>query len=215
MPTKFNKKISNIEITSSIFSIHIGLDEKFSLEAENKDDLEIILYNIYDPDEDYQWSFNGEVEKAGIAIALRPNVLSSSEQTMKYRLGIVQPQSYNYWRKYETDYNSGNKIEYNQEKKRIAKILIDRAEKVIPGISKHISILDVATPLTLKRYTGNPEGAMMGLANTVGQFLPWDRFSSLPIKNLFLSSAWTFPSGGQTEVITAGYRLAKNLVDKQ
>jgi phytoene dehydrogenase-like protein len=214
-PVKFSKKISNMEITSSIFSIHIGLDENFSLKAENKDDLEIILSNTYDPDEDYQWSLNGEVEKASIGIALRPNVPSSTEQTKKYRLGIVQPQSYNYWRKYETDYNSGNKIEYNQEKERIAKILIDRAEKVIPGISKHISILDVATPLTLKRYTGNPDGAMMGLALTVGQFLPWDRFSSVPIKNLFLSSAWTFPGSGQTEVITAGYRLAKNLVDKQ
>ena len=133
----------------------------------------------------------------------------------KYRLGIVQPQSFDCWKKYEKDYNIGNKNEYNLEKERIAKILIERTEKVLPGISKHIEVIDIATPLTLKRYTGNPEGAMMGWANTVNQFLPWNRLSSLPIKNLFLSSAWTFPSGGQTEVITAGYRLAKNLVGKQ
>ena len=72
--------------------------------------------------------------------------------------------------------------------------------------------MDTATPLTLKRYTANPKGAMMGLANTVNQFLPWNRLTSLPIKNLYLSSAWTFPSGGQTEVIIAGDRLAKKLI---
>lgn len=93
--------------------------------------------------------------------------------------------------------------------------MIERTERVLPEISKHIEVIDVATPLTLKRYTGNPDGAMMGWANSVNQFLPWDRLSTLPIKNLFLSSAWTFPSGGQTEVITAGYRLAKHLISKQ
>ena len=215
LPKKFNEKISKMEITSSVFSIHIGLDETFSIESENKDDLEIIVSNTYDLDEDYRWCINGEVEKACIGIVLRPNVPSTTEQVKKYRLGIVQPQSYNYWKKYEKDYDAGNKLDYNQEKERIAKILIERTEKVLPGISDHIAVLDIATPLTLKRYTGNPDGAMMGWANTVGQFLPWDRLSGLPVKNLFLSSAWTFPSGGQTEVIASGYRLGKNLVSKQ
>ena len=215
LPEKFIERISKMEITSSVFSIHIGLDENFSIEKENRDDFEIIVSNTYDPDEDYQWSLNGDVERACIGITLRPNVPNASAGGNKYRLGIVQPQSFDCWKKYEKDYNIGNKNEYNLEKERIAKILIERTEKVLPGISKHIEVIDIATPLTLKRYTGNPEGAMMGWANTVNQFLPWNRLSSLPIKNLFLSSAWTFPSGGQTEVITAGYRLAKNLVGKQ
>ena len=209
---KFIEKISEMETTSSIFSIHIGLDKDFSLKSENKDDLEIIISNTYDPDEDYQWTLSGEFEKACIGIALRPNVDGRQETEKKYRLGIVQPQSYDYWKKYEKDYNSGNKKEYNLEKERISTILIERAEKVLPEISKHIEVMDTATPLTLKRYTANPKGAMMGLANTVNQFLPWNRLTSLPIKNLYLSSAWTFPSGGQTEVIIAGYRLAKKLI---
>ena len=208
---KFIKKLSRMEITSSIFSIHIGLDKNFSLKSEDKDDLEIIISKTYDPDEDYQWSLNGEFKKACIGISLRPNVDIEQEGEKKYRLGIVQPQCYDYWKKYEKDYNSGNKKEYNLEKERIAKMLIERAEKVFPEISGHIEVMDTATPLTLKRYTGNSEGAMMGWADTVSQLLPWNRLTSLPIRNLYLSSAWTFPSGGQTEVIIAGYRLAKKL----
>jgi len=61
----------------------------------------------------------------------------------------------------------------------------------------HIEILKVATPLTLKRYTGNTDGALYGWANAVDQGSPLNRMSQKThIKNLYLSSAWTFPGGG-------------------
>lgn len=91
LPAKFIEKISKMEITSSIFSIHIGLDKSFSIELEKKNDLEIIVSNTYDPDEDYQWSLNGNFEKAVIGIVLRPNVPNPHNEGKKYRLGIVQP----------------------------------------------------------------------------------------------------------------------------
>ena len=93
-------------------------------------------------------------------------------------------------------------------------MLIKRAEKVIPSLSKHIEVIEIATPLTFKRYTGNYNCAIMGWANNVRQFSPMDRIDKIPIKNLYLSSAWSFPGEGQAPTVACGYRLGKQIIGK-
>ena len=127
---------------------------------------------------------------------------------------LIQGQPFSYWKKFENAYNEGSKAEYNKEKDRFASMLIKRAEKVIPKLSQHIEVIEIATPLTVKRFTGNFNGAFYGWANTVNQFTPMDRLTNIPIKNLHLSSAWTFPGEGQAEVVAGGYKLTKQLVEK-
>jgi all-trans-retinol 13,14-reductase len=127
---------------------------------------------------------------------------------------LIQLHPYSYWTKFEAAYNLKDKEEYNKEKDRLASILIKRAEKVIPNLSKHVEVIEIATPLTLKRYTGNFNGALYGWANTVKQFSPLDRGTKIPIKNLHLCSAWTFPGEGQGPTVACGYRLGRQLVGK-
>jgi phytoene dehydrogenase-like protein len=55
---------------------------------------------------------------------------------------------------------------YRTTKERIAKSLIGRAEKVIPGLSQHIVVKEAATPVTIARYTLNRGGASMGWDQT-------------------------------------------------
>jgi all-trans-retinol 13,14-reductase len=127
---------------------------------------------------------------------------------------LIQLHPYSYWTKFEDAYNMKNKEEYNKEKDRLAGMLIKRAEKIIPDLSKHIEVIEIATPLTLKRYTGNCKGALYGWANTTKQFSPMDRTAKIPIKNLHLSSAWTFPGEGQAQTVACGYRIAKQILGK-
>jgi all-trans-retinol 13,14-reductase len=212
---KFVTRIGKTEPSSTGFCVYLGLDEGFGTRPENLEDDEIFISNTYDLDEDYRWSLNCEVDKATIFTTLHPNVDSTNAKGNKFFMRLTQAQGYEYWRKYEKDYSMGNKDVYKKEKERMAKILIERVEKVNPGFSKHIEVIEVATPLTLKRYTGNQNGATMGLANTVDQCSPMDRMSQkTPIKNLYLSSAWTFPGGGQIAVIICGYRLGRQLVGR-
>jgi hypothetical protein len=49
---------------------------------------------------------------------------------------------------------------YREEKERCAKAVIDVIENQFPGFKESIEIVDVATPLTRERYTGNYMGAM-------------------------------------------------------
>jgi prolycopene isomerase len=171
-----------------------------------------MISDTYNFDKDYQWCENGEADKAGFSISLNSNIEKATGNNNKFVMRISQLQGYEPWKKYESAYLSNDKAEYNGGKKRIAEILIKRAEKVIPNISKHIEVIEIATPLTLRRYTGNPNGACYGWANTVKQSNPLQRSpQKTPIKNLYLSSAWTFPGEGQMGVILCGWRLGRRL----
>jgi len=45
---------------------------------------------------------------------------------------------------------------YLQKKKEFAEMLIQKAERVIPNLSRHIIVQDAATPKTFERYTSMP-----------------------------------------------------------
>jgi prolycopene isomerase len=192
----------------------LGLDESFTKTLKNTEDYDIAFCETYDQNQDYEWVLNCDTEKASFLITLYSNVDKSLAKGNKFVLSMVQGQPYSYWKKFETAYNSGDKEEYNKEKDRLAGILIKRAEKIFPELSKHIEVIEIATPLTMKRYTGNFNGAFFGWANTVKQFTPMDRLTSIPIRNLHLCSAWTFPGEGQAPTVACGYRLGRQLVGK-
>lgn len=215
LPERFFNRMGKMERSISLFCIYLGLNEGFTTKLENREDHEVFALNTYNLDEDYRWSMNCEADKAGFVVTLYSNIDDTLARGNKFVMGIAQVQGFDYWRKYENDYLKGNKKEYKKEKERMAMLLIKRAEKIIPEISKHIEVLEVATPLTLQRYTGNTEGAPYGWANTVDQGSPLNRMSQkTPIKNLYLSSAWTFPCGGQTPVIISGCRLGRKLAGR-
>ena len=213
IPQKLKNSTNKMELSGSHFIVYLGLGEEFTAKLDNKEDHEFFIFDTYDHDLDYQWCMKCEVDKASYELVLYSNVDSSTSKGEKFIMGLTQYQSYEYWQKFEADYFAGNKEEYKKEKERMAKILIERAERVIPNISKNIEIIEIATPLTLKRFTSNPRGASYGWANLVTQSNPLQRSpQKTPIKNLYLSSAWAFPGEGQTGAVRCGYGLGKALV---
>lgn len=214
LSSKFLRKMDNMELSCSIFNVYLGLDKDFKSEIEDPDDYEVLICETYDLEEDYKWMINGDFDKASFFVTLYSNVDDSLAKDGDFVAGIVQGHNFDHWKKYEVDYEDKNKLQYEAEKIRIAQILIERAEKVIPGLSKHIKVIKIGTPLSLKRCSGNNNGAIYGWAANVDQFTPMDRMTNIPVKNLHLSSAWTFPGGGQTATIAAGYRVAKKLAGK-
>ncbi len=212
---KLVKRMERMEPSISTFSIRLGLDAKFTAKLENRKDYEIIISDTYDHDQNDQWSKKCDVEKGSFIVTLYSNIEPTAAKNGKFALGIVQAHGYEYWKKYESDYFANRKQRYNEDKERMAKILIARAERIVPDISKHIEVRDIATPLSQMRFTGNFNGASLGWANTVNQSNPLQRSpQKTPVKNLYLSSAWSFPGEGQVSVILCGYRLGRRLVGK-
>ncbi len=67
---------------------------------------------------------------------------------------------------YLTDWENLGKEEYERKKEDVAKTFIKRLGGVIPGFEDVIGYYEVGTPVTVKRYTLNPGGAVYGFART-------------------------------------------------
>lgn len=90
----------------------------------------------------------------------------------------------------------------------MAETLIQKADNVIPDLSKHIVVEDAATPKTFERCTTMPEGALYAIDQSIGAKRPY--FKTL-IKGLYLAGASTFPGGGIEAVVISGMICAKDI----
>jgi len=77
--------------------------------------------------------------------------------------------------------------EYHKTKYEAGSIIIDRLEKMYPGLRSHIEEIEVATPLTHIRYLHHPEGAIYGfeqdLKSSVFFFPREDQIDNLTFAN--------------------------------
>ena len=66
---------------------------------------------------------------------------------------------------------------------------IARVEQRIPGFADLVAYVDVATPVTIEHFQGNPRGEFYGLAGTPERvFQPWTR-AATPVGGLYLTGA--------------------------
>jgi len=98
---------------------------------------------------------------------------------------------------------------YRDEKRKCQDMFLESVAKRFPAISSHCAVLDCATPKTFARYTGNPDGAILGFDCSLGTQRKIMAISRLPIRNVFLANAWTGKLGGYMQVIKAGIDAAK------
>ena len=83
-----------------------------------------------------------------------------------------------------------SKEEYRQYKQDWAKVLVRQAEKFIPGLNRHIEVMEAASPPTYERYTGNWRGATAGWSwDPTGN--PHFKFSEdVNLRNFFYVGRW-------------------------
>jgi hypothetical protein len=96
-------------------------------------------------------------------------------------------------------------------KKAATEILLDRTEKLIPGLRKSIKYIEVATPITNWRYSRNIGGAIYGTDQTVENSNMGRLSAQTPIKNLFLAGAWTF-GGGMSAAMLSGRDTSRMVI---
>jgi phytoene dehydrogenase-like protein len=101
---------------------------------------------------------------------------------------------------------------YNAKKELVAAAFVTRLEKIIPGIKDIIEYCEVGTPVTVKRYTLNPEGAVYGFAQSPSRKI-FENFK--PLENLHFASAWGKTGGGFSGAIFGGYMCAFNILRKK
>lgn len=82
------------------------------------------------------------------------------------------------------------KLFWENNKKRVATDFLNRIEKVVPDIKKHITYFDAASPYTLYKYTLNYKGAAFGWAYIPSQLFDPDFSYKSSIEGLYLTGHW-------------------------
>jgi phytoene dehydrogenase-like protein len=202
--SEYREKMKDYSVSLSCMQVFLGL--KHDLVGEvGVEDSEIFMETTYDSDLSYESALRADVENGPFGITIYDNIFEGYSPAGKNTVNIIALQGYDHWEKYESDYFDGEKAEYRREKKRMADILIRRAgERLLPGLSDAVEVMEVGTPLTNVRYTSNYRGAMYGwdqtLDNSGNRRVP----HGTPVKNLYLSGAWTRPGHGYGGVISSG-----------
>lgn len=113
---------------------------------------------------------------------------------------------------YAADWEGLDPTSYRQRKSEVASQIIRRCEEIIPGFSQAVEYVEVATPLTVQRYTLNPEGAVYGFAQNPGKSQEY--LSKLP-QHIYIASAWGKFGGGFSGSIYSGYMTAMEVMRKR
>jgi phytoene dehydrogenase-like protein len=120
-----------------------------------------------------------------------------------------QNSNHAYWKKlYE------NRERYKAEKQGLADAVIDRLEKRYPGIRGQVEVVDVATPVTYERYTGNWQGSYMGWATTT-ETMDKSMSRTLPgLGSFYMAGQWVFPGGGVPTALMSGRHVMQVICKK-
>jgi phytoene dehydrogenase-like protein len=94
---------------------------------------------------------------------------------------------------------------YKELKKDLTSQLIKRMSRALgmPDLERHIEVMELATPITLERYTSNRAGAYVGWKYSTNQAQAHFSQKS-PVENLFLCGHWVSPGGGVSNVMRGG-----------
>jgi len=181
---KFLEKLKAADLYSSAVTVVIGLDcpaEELGFGEEliiiSEDNIKRSDHNCGDPD------------KSDITV-LAPSTRDKSMAPLnKGTLTIYAPA-------YFSQFDNLGEL-YRQIKKEFADILISRVEKKLSiDIRSHISVIDIATPKTYHRYTGNRDGIMMGARPGKNNYQAKIAHYKTPLENVYLSGHWANLGGG-------------------
>ncbi|NPD44677.1 MULTISPECIES: NAD(P)/FAD-dependent oxidoreductase [unclassified Lentimicrobium] len=193
---KKSKQIEDSEMYASALSVSIGLDCK-------AEDLGFGEENIYLADSSLNRAEldSGDPKTSGMHIIASSVRDKSLAPLSKGTLTLFIPawiEQNNYWACVRDEHGQFKRTKaYRDLKAEYANILIDRVrDSIAPNIRDHIEYLDVATPITLLRYTGNRNGSMMGQKPGKKNMQANVASYKTPYKNLYQSGHWADLGGG-------------------
>jgi phytoene dehydrogenase-like protein len=120
---------------------------------------------------------------------------------------VLMTYSHEHW----CELREKNAARYEAEKKRVAAAVTDVFESRFPKARGKVEMVDVATPATVVRYTGNWKGSMEGwlYTPTTGiRLLP----SVLPgLRGFYMVGQWIAPGGGLPSGLMTGRAVSKRI----
>jgi prolycopene isomerase len=195
VPPRFNNKLSELKKSVGPFKVYLGLD--YDVSAHGLGSHEYLIYDTYDHEETYAKMCAGLPSALSAYAPTRadPSLAPPGHSTVI--LTTMFP-----WQT-ERDWRT------NAEK--VTEEMIDKLERRVPDVRKHIVVKNTLTPEKLRQYTNASDGAMYGWANTVDQVLVKRLSNKSPIDGLFHVGHWSQPGTGVTTSIISGWMVGNQL----
>lgn len=105
-----------------------------------------------------------------------------------------------YWSRLEAK----DPTSYQKRKKEVTDSVIQILENRLPGLRDAIEEVDVSTPATVRRYTGNWKGSMEGFLPTPKTGFRPLRMEARGLKNFMMIGQWVMPGGGLPSGLMTG-----------
>lgn len=106
-------------------------------------------------------------------------------------------------------------LRYNAEKDALAREVIERVDRRIPGFAGAVRMQDVATPLTFWRYTRSWRGAYEGWLPTPETFRAQVPRTLPGLERFYLAGQWVEPGGGVPAALVSGRQLVQVLCEQE
>ena len=212
---KIIRKQQNAEIFNSCVTVSLGLNCPASDLGVKEEQILVRRDDIPRKEQ-----ISGAPDKTEISVIANSSRDPSVAPEGKGILMLYAPCSIEFGDFWKTERDStGNFVRgtaYKTFKKEYADILIQRVEeKLIPGLRSHIEVLDIATPITYLRYTGNRNGAIMGFRPSFRNIRNNVAHYSTPVENLFIGSQWAELGGGIPNAVKAGMNSALLIIKNE
>ena len=179
-----------LPIFQPIIQVSLGVARDFSNEPHT------ITYSLEEP-----ITVAGEVRgRLGVKHYCFDSTLAPSGKSV---VMVTFVSNYEYWKNLHEE-----RERYEAEKQQIAIEVIAQLEKRFPGITRQVEVVDVATPMTYERYTGNWQGSIEGwmiTTRTMGMMMGKGMSKTLPgLENFYMVGQWVEPGGGLPPAAASG-----------
>src|SRR5512133_2758819 len=204
LPAKYVSVLSRLKPSVAVVLINIGLD----IPIENAGIKEHLHFHFPDSDLDSCIKVQREgltIQGFSVTAAGLTSPDASSNNT--HCISVVGAVSGKKWLSLDS-------LQYAKAKEVLVEHTLKTLYTLYPLLKGHVAYVDCATPSTFRRYTGNPDGAIMGFNCTTGVHRDLIAISKFPVKNVVIANAWTDKLGGYMQCISAGEKAA-NVIKKK
>lgn len=213
LPHILNKIKTKFTESPSCFSVWIGLDK--DIKTLGYEPINISYYpdasSVLDDKEKLIGEHSVQRENDFLLISLSANndLTACPEGKGQVMLGMLVNWKFEDLYKLRT---TDRKL-YHEKKNAVAMKLVEKAERFFPRLSEHIELMEIASPVTFQRYTGNSKGAFGGYKCTPELV---ENFSLLDcrqlVDGLFLTGHWGGVGDGVIFTTDVAMRVANKIL---
>lgn len=203
---KYRRRLADAAVSLSATQVYLGLSR--DPRELGMDTHSVSLFETYDHEQCYRDTLQGNHGRTVCSLTNYTAFDSSLAPPGKAVMNIVALDHIGHWQ-------GLSRSAYVNKKAEVARELIGRAERVVPGLSSHVEVQEVGTPLTMRRYTANRDGAIYGFAHSPQLSVSEGTWNRTPIHGLYLAGAYTYPGAGYASAAASGYRAAMEAMGRQ